>query len=205
MKKLLPLLTCLSIAACGSDSADSPTPPTPPVEAPELKADICYLIVTTKGDMTLAIDLTNVPVTGQNFKTYADSGFYQETLFHRTISNFMVQGGGLTTGLVSKPGNDPIINEASVGISNSRGTIAMARTNDPNSATSQFFINVLDNPQLDASASNDGYAVFGQVVAGMDIADQISIVATHTTGGRQNVPVDEIVINSLTEISCPVN
>jgi peptidyl-prolyl cis-trans isomerase A (cyclophilin A) len=198
MKKLFPLLACLTIVACGSESSDSPEPPK---VVPALKADVCYLMSTTKGDMTLATDLTNMPVTGQNFKEYVDTGFYTATLFHRTINNFMIQGGGFTTGLVLKPTNDPIINEASVGISNERSTIAMARTANPNSATSQFFINVLDNPHLDASASSAGYAVFGQVISGMEVADQISIV---TTQGN-NIPVDEILINSVVEISCPTS
>ncbi|QQX82182.1 peptidylprolyl isomerase [Shewanella sp. KX20019] len=198
MKKMFPLLACLTITACGSDSSDTPEPPT---VVPALKADVCYLMSTNKGDMTLAIDLTNTPVTGQNFKDYVDSGFYDGTLFHRTINNFMIQGGGFTTGLVSKPTNDPIINEASVGISNERNTIAMARTTNPDSATSQFFINVLDNPHLDASASNAGYAVFGQVISGMDIADQISIVPTL----GNDVPVDEITIDTVAEVSCPTS
>ncbi|PKG72701.1 peptidylprolyl isomerase [Shewanella sp. GutCb] len=198
MKKLFPLLACLTIVACGSESSDSPEPPK---VVPELKADVCYLMSTTKGDMTLAVDLTNMPVTGQNFKEYVDTGFYNATLFHRTINNFMIQGGGFTTGLVFKPTNDPIINEASVGISNERGTVAMARTDNPNSATSQFFINILDNPHLNASAASAGYAVFGQVISGMEVADQISIV---TTQGN-DTPVDEILINSVVEISCPTS
>ncbi|MCL1058162.1 peptidylprolyl isomerase [Shewanella gelidimarina] len=201
MKKLFPLLACLTIVACGSESSDSPDIPEPPKVVPELKADVCYLMSTTKGDMTLAIDLTNMPVTGKNFKEYVDSSFYNGTLFHRTINNFMIQGGGFTTGLVFKPTNDPIINEASVGISNDRSTVAMARTDNPNSATSQFFINVLDNPHLNASASSAGYAVFGQVISGMEVADQISIV---TTQGN-DIPVDEILINSVVEISCPTS
>ncbi|WOT03774.1 peptidylprolyl isomerase [Shewanella youngdeokensis] len=204
MKRFLPLLTCLIITACGSGSDDSskPTPIIEP-EVPTLSADVCYLMSTTKGDISLAIDLTNTPITGNNFKDYVDSDFYAGTLFHRAINNFMIQGGGLTSGLVTKAANDPIINEASVGISNERGTIAMARTSAPDSATSQFFINVLDNPHLDASDSSDGYAVFGKVISGMDIADAISIVDTHAVSGRVDVPVTEILITSVTEMSCP--
>lgn len=201
MKKLFPLLACLAITACGSDSSDSPVLPEPPKVVPELKVDVCYLMSTTKGDMTLAIDLTNMPITGQNFKEYVETDFYNATLFHRAINNFMIQGGGFTTGLVLKPTNDPIINEASVGISNDRGTIAMARTDNPNSATSQFFINVLDNPHLNASASSAGYAVFGQVISGIEVADQISIV---TTKGN-DTPIKEILINSVVKISCPTS
>ncbi|ABZ76913.1 peptidyl-prolyl cis-trans isomerase cyclophilin type [Shewanella halifaxensis HAW-EB4] len=199
MNKTLPLLLCFSLTACGGSDSNETAPP--PIQAPELQADICYLMSTTMGDMTLAIDLTNMPITGNNFKNYADDGFYTDTLFHRTINNFVIQGGGFTSGLVAKPSNDPIINEANVGISNKRGTIAMARTNAPDSATTQFFVNVLDNPQLDASSSNYGYAVFGKVIDGMDVVDQISIVKT----GVNDVPLSEILINSVIETSCSSN
>ena len=117
------------------------------------------------------------------------------------IALSIVQAGGFTSGLIHKPGNDPIVNEADVGISNKRGTIAMARTNAPDSATSQFFINVLDNPQLDATAASYGYAVFGKVLQGMDVVDQISIVQTDSN----DVPKTEVIINSLTETDCAVN
>ncbi|GIU48062.1 peptidyl-prolyl cis-trans isomerase [Shewanella sairae] len=200
MNKVYPLLLCLGLSACGGDS-DS-TPPTPPVEPPKLQADVCYKMSTTMGDITLAIDLTNMPITGKNFKDYVDSEFYNGTLFHRVAYNFVVQGGGFTSGMVAKPGNDPIINEADAGISNERGTIAMARTSNPNSATSQFFINVLDNPQLDASSSSYGYAVFGKVVEGIEVVDQINIA---DTGSNDEVPVSEILINSVAEITCPTN
>ncbi|MCL1137151.1 peptidylprolyl isomerase [Shewanella pneumatophori] len=199
MNKLLPAFLCLGLAACGgsdSDSADI----TPPKEIPDLQADACYSMATNMGEITLAIDLTNMPITGKNFKGYVDDGFYGGTLFHRVAHNFVIQGGGFTTGMVAKPGNDPIVIEADVGISNERGTIAMARTSNPNSATSQFFINVLDNPQLDASSSSYGYAVFGKVVEGIEIVDQINIV--DTVDGSE-VPVNEVVINSVTEASCP--
>ncbi|GIU19762.1 peptidylprolyl isomerase [Shewanella sp. MBTL60-007] len=200
MNKAIPLLLCVSLTACGgSDGENTETPP--PAQAPDLQADVCYLMSTTMGDITLAIDLTNMPITGSNFKTYADENFYNGTLFHRTINNFVIQGGGFTSGLVAKPGNDPITNEANVGISNERGTIAMARTNAAHSATSQFFINVLDNPQLDASSSSYGYAVFGKVLQGMDVVDQISIVDTDSA----DVPTTEIIINTLIETSCAID
>ncbi|MGS0680789.1 peptidylprolyl isomerase [Shewanella sp. 125m-7] len=199
MKKTLPLLLCLALTACGG--SDSTETPPPPVQAPKLQADVCYIMSTTMGDMTLAIDLTNMPVTGNNFKDYVDSDYYPGTLFHRSINNFVIQGGGFNTGLVAKPGNEPIVNEANVGISNERGTIAMARTNAPDSATTQFFVNVLDNPQLDASGSNYGYAVFGKIIKGMDVVDQISIVNT----GVNDVPLSEILINSVIETSCASN
>ncbi|WP_299806308.1 peptidylprolyl isomerase [uncultured Shewanella sp.] len=201
MNKATPLLLCITLSACGGSDADNSEITQPPIQAPELQADICYLMSTTMGDITLAIDLTNMPITGENFKSYADDSFYTGTIFHRTINNFVIQGGGFTSGLVHKPANDPIVNEADVGISNERGTIAMARTNAPDSATTQFFINVLDNPQLDSTDTNFGYAVFGKVLQGMDIVDQISIVDTNSN----DVPKVEIVINSLTETSCAVN
>jgi len=200
MRKFFSVIACLTMAACGSDS-DTSTP-TPPLEVPELSVDQCYIMSTTKGNMVLAIDLTNVPITGQNFQQYVDTGFYADTLFHRAVNNFVIQGGGFTSGLVPKTTNAPIKNEASVGFSNLRGTIAMARTNASDSATSQFFINVLDNTQLDASADQAGYAVFGQVIDGMEIADQISIVDTRSFNSLSNVPVDDIVIQSVEETDC---
>lgn len=203
-----------TLTACGGGDGDSTLvpppvtqPPVTPPEQPLLAADVCYLMNTTKGDITLAIDLTNTPITGKNFKQYVDKSFYDGTLFHRTINNFMIQGGGLTKGLVGKPGDAPIKNEASVGFSNERGTIAMARTSNPDSATSQFFINVIDNPLLDHNANTNeaGYAVFGQVVDGFDVMDQISIVPTHTRSGYADTPVSEITINKVTETTCPVS
>ena len=125
---------------------------------------------TSLGDITLAIDTVNTPVTGKNFARYVEAKFYDGTLFHRVIHDFMIQGG--TSGLVGKPGFEPIVNEACVGFTNERGTIAMARTHAPNSATSQFFINTLDDPHLDQSASSYGYAVFGKVIIGMEVVDQ---------------------------------
>ncbi|ABV87267.1 peptidylprolyl isomerase [Shewanella pealeana] len=201
MNKAIPLLFCMTLAACGGSETDNVEIPQPPIQAPNLQADICYQMSTTMGDILLAIDLTNMPITGQNFKSYADEGFYTGTLFHRTINNFVIQTGGFTSGLVYKPGNEPIVNEADIGISNKRGTIAMARTSAADSATTQFFINVLDNPQLDATDANYGYAVFGKVLQGMDVVDQISIVETDSN----DVPKTEIIINSLTESSCMVN
>lgn len=187
--------------ACGggSDSTAPEIPETPLV----FKADTCYLMSTSMGDIELAIDMTNTPLTGKNFKQYVDKGFYDGTLFHRAVNNFVIQGGGFTTGLEVKATDAPIKNEASVGFSNDRGTLAMARTSVSDSATSQFFINVLNNPQLDYSASSDGYAVFGKVISGMEVVDQISIAPVHSVNGFNNVPMNDILIQAVTVMNCP--
>ena len=198
------LVLAAVLTACGGGSDDSgstpPPPITPPTPAPELAQDYCYTLSTSMGDITLAIDATNTPITGENFKQYVDTGFYDGLIFHRVIHQFMVQGGGFTPDLVKKETLDPIENEASVGISNLRGTIAMARTSAPNSATSQFFINSVDNEFLDKANASDGigYAVFGQVIDGIEIIDQIDIVDTNN-----DIPVEDIVINSIAEMTCP--
>ena len=200
------LVLAAVLTACGGGSDDSgstpPPPITPPTPAPELAQDYCYTLSTSMGDITLAIDATNTPITGENFKQYVDTGFYDGLIFHRVIHQFMVQGGGYTPDLVQKETLDPIENEASVGISNLRGTIAMARTSSPNSATSQFFINSVDNEFLDKANASDGvgYAVFGQVIDGIEIIDQIDIVDTNP---NNDIPVEDIVINSIAEMTCP--
>ena len=141
-------------------------------------------------------------MTVDNFIKYADSGFYDGTIFHRVISHFMIQGGGFTAAMEKKPTNEPIINEANNGLSNKRGTIAMARTSDPHSATAQFFINVQDNMNLDytgqAGPGGWGYAVFGRVTEGMDVVDDIRFVETTTKGPFADVPVEPVVIESVT-------
>ncbi|SQH75476.1 Peptidyl-prolyl cis-trans isomerase [Shewanella benthica] len=197
------LVLAAVLTACGGGSDDSgstPPPTTPPTPAPELAQDYCYTLSTSMGDITLAIDATNTPITGENFKQYVDTGFYDGLIFHRVIHQFMVQGGGFTADLVQKETRDPIKNEASVGMSNLRGTIAMARTSAANSATSQFFINSVDNAFLDKANALDGYgyAVFGQVIDGIEIIDQIDIVDTNN-----EIPVEDIVINSIAEMTCP--
>lgn len=212
MKKLLlSLVIGSTLVACGggSDSADT-SPPTP-TPVPDLAADVCYLMDTSMGAVKLAVDLTNMPITGQNFKQYVDEGFYDGMIFHRVISQFMAQTGGFTPGLVYKTGRDPIVNESNVGISNTRGTLAMARTSAANSATSQFFINSVDNDFLDKEHASDGvgYAVFGKVIEGLeDVIDQIDIVDTGTAkdpngNNFSDVPVEDIVINSIAETICP--
>lgn len=162
-------------------------------------------IETTLGSFVVELFPDAAPVTVQNFQQYVSDGFYAGTLFHRVIPNFVIQGGGFTAGLVEKQTRPPIVNEARRSAPNVRGTIAMARTDDPNSATSQFFINVVDNGALDPTLTNPGYAVFGIVVEGMDVVDTIAGVRTRTAdNGFQDVPVTDVVILSATGETGPV-
>ncbi len=154
-------------------------------------------IQTTLGDIALELDAVAAPVSVKNFLEYVNDGYYDGTIFHRVIKGFMIQGGGLTAKMHSKPGNDPIVNEASNGLKNKRGTIAMARTADPDSATSQFFINHADNTFLDYTGPTPdriGYAVFGKVTEGMDVVDKIAAVKTGSKGMHGDVPVEPVVI-----------
>jgi len=150
---------------------------------------------TTMGDIVIELDEEKAPVTVKNFLGYVERGFYEGTIFHRVISGFMIQGGGLTEDMQEKSTGAAIVNEASNGLKNDRGTIAMARTPNPNSATSQFFISVVNNDFLNYTGpANPGYAVFGKVVEGMDIVDKIAAVKT-TTRGSTDVPVEPVIIN----------
>ena len=162
--------------------------------APQVK------IETNMGDITVELNEKAAPKTVANFLAYVKSGFYKNTLFHRVIPNFMIQGGGFVSGMDEKDTRAPIPIESRNGLSNARGTIAMARTNDPNSATSQFFINVKDNHFLNASASRDGYGytVFGKVIAGMNTVDAIARVKTHSVGYFDDVPIRDVVIKKMT-------
>ncbi|WP_337877998.1 peptidylprolyl isomerase [Caldimonas sp.] len=155
---------------------------------------------TTHGDIVIQLDAAQAPKTVENFLGYVRAGHYDGTIFHRVIDGFMIQGGGFTPDMVQKPTRAPIPLESRNGLSNLRGTIAMARTMDPNSATAQFFINVKDNPFLDAANAPDrqGYAVFGRVVAGMDVVDKIKAVRTTNKGPHQNVPVEPVIIRHAT-------
>ena len=161
------------------------------------------LMTTTVGPMTLELDANNAPKTVENFLSYVSSGFYDGTIFHRVINNFMVQGGGFTADMEQKATQAPIENEANNGLKNARGTIAMARTQDPHSATAQFFINVQDNDFLNHTGENMqgwGYAVFGKVTEGEDVLDKIRCVQTGSQAGHQDVPVEPIIIESVTVI-----
>jgi peptidyl-prolyl cis-trans isomerase A (cyclophilin A) len=156
-------------------------------------------IITTNGNIEIELDPVKAPISTKNFLAYVDKGFYTNTIFHRVIPGFMVQGGGFTTQMSQKPTEAPIRNEASNGLHNVRGTLSMARTNDPNSATSQFFINVADNAFLDPGR-DAGYAVFAKVVKGMDVVDVIVNSQTTTKQGMQNVPIDPVLIKSAKRI-----
>jgi peptidyl-prolyl cis-trans isomerase B (cyclophilin B) len=160
------------------------------------------LIKTTKGDIKLALNEETTPVTTANFLQYVRDGFYDGTIFHRVIEGFMIQGGGLTTEMEACKTNAPVVNEAKTAKKNLRGSIAMARTTDPHSATAQFFINLADNAFLNFSAENAqgfGYCVFGEVVEGMDIVDSIAKVKTGNKRGHGDVPLEDILITSITE------
>ena len=153
-------------------------------------------LTTNLGDIVVELNAAKAPKTVDNFLQYVKAGHYDGTVFHRVIENFMIQGGGFTPDLKEKPTRAPIAREARNGLSNSRGTLAMARTSDPNSATAQFFINVQDNTFLDAAKSPDGngYAVFGKVVSGMDVVDRIRVVQTGNRGPYQSVPLQPVTI-----------
>ena len=155
------------------------------------------ILETTKGKIVLQLDAKKAPVTVGNFKDYVESGHYDGTIFHRVIPGFMIQGGGFTPDMRQKPVKDPIKNEADNGLKNKRGTIAMARTPTPHSATAQFFINTEDNSFLDHKSKDIkgwGYAVFGKVIEGMDVVDSIASVKTGIKGGHRDVPVEPVVI-----------
>lgn len=155
---------------------------------------------TNLGNITIELDHERTPKTAENFLTYAKNGFYDGTIFHRVINGFMIQGGGFDTKMQQKKTAASIQNEANKSNANKRGTIAMARTSDPHSATAQFFINVADNDFLNFSSESPngwGYCVFGKVVEGMDIVDNIKKVSTTNRSGHQNVPVEDIVIEKM--------
>jgi cyclophilin family peptidyl-prolyl cis-trans isomerase len=175
-----------------------------PSFAEEDKAmDNVVLMKTNKGDIKIKLNADKAPVSVQNFLTYVNEGFYDGTIFHRVITNFMIQGGGFNLDFTQKKTHDPIKNEADNGLKNTRGTIAMARTSDPDSATAQFFINLVDNSFLDfksATPSGYGYAVFGEVIDGMDVVDAIAASRTATKDGYNDVPVEPIQITSVTVV-----
>ena len=183
----LVLAATLALSATASDASDAER------NAPRVR------LKTSAGDIVIELAPDKAPKTVANFLQYVKDKHYDGTVFHRVIDGFMIQGGGYTAELNKKPTRGPIPLEADNGLKNDRYTIAMARTSDPNSATSEFFINVADNARLNApNPDGHGYAVFGKVVAGMDVVDKIRAVRTGTQGGMQNVPLDPITIQSAT-------
>ena len=155
---------------------------------------------TNYGTIEMELDKEKAPKTVANFEQYVKDGFFDGTIFHRVINGFMIQGGGFEPGMKQKPTREPIINEAANGLSNLTGTIAMARTSDPHSATAQFFININDNKFLDHTAPSGqgwGYAVFGKVTNGMDVVNSIKEVATGNNAGHQDVPVEDVIIEKM--------
>lgn len=162
-----------------------------------------FVFETNYGSFTVELDFANAPISSKNFQNYADSGFYDGTIFHRVINDFMIQGGGFEPGLKQKSTEESIENEANNGLSNKLGTLAMARTADPHSASSQFFINVSDNFFLDhkdTSSQGWGYAVFGKVVEGMDTINKIKACKTGSQLGHQDVPEEDVLISSVKRI-----
>jgi cyclophilin family peptidyl-prolyl cis-trans isomerase len=158
------------------------------------KMDTIVVLVTSMGNIEIELATKEAPVTTENFLSYVEQDFFDGTIFHRVIPGFMIQGGGFAPNGTQKPTGDPIVLESDNGLKNKRGTIAMARTSDPNSATSQFFINLVDNAFLDKSQGNDGYAVFGEVIEGMEVVDAIEGVKTSTRGYYENWPEEDVVI-----------
>lgn len=172
-----------------------PAKPETPTPATPTKEKLVYVkLKTSMGEITLELNGEKAPISVENFLKYTDSGFYDGTIFHRVMDGFMVQGGGFTPDMKQKPTNAPIKNEWKNGLKNKTGTVAMARTQIADSATSQFFINVADNDFLDSARDGAAYAVFGKVVAGMDVVNRIKGVPTTNMGGHQNVPATPVVI-----------
>ncbi len=163
----------------------------------------CYQLVTSMGNIDIAVDERLAPITAANFKQYVADEFYNGTVFHRVVKDFVVQGGGFTPDYKAKETRSPIKNESYNRLLNYRGRIAMARTNDPDSATSQFYFNTTDNNELDLRSGFDGYAVFGGVIAGMDVVDAMNNVDVGSQSGLTNVPTTAITLDSVAAMDCP--
>lgn len=189
MKRLSLLCAALALATAGLSGCRS--------HPANGTSGTLVIVKTSLGDFKIQLDPDKAPLTVANFLSYVDKSFYDDTIFHRVIPGFMIQGGGLTRDMVEKPTGAPVQNESSNGLKNDRGTIAMARRNDPNSATVQFFINTVDNPALNSPAGG-GYTVFGKVIEGMDTVDRIKNVPTgRASNGMMNVPQTPVLIQSI--------
>jgi peptidyl-prolyl cis-trans isomerase A (cyclophilin A) len=192
----------LLLLAQAATPAAPPRPSPAPLAGPLVALDVVRA-GKALGTIKIALDRAKAPTTVENFLTYVREGHYDGTIFHRVIDGFMIQGGGFTPTMVEKPTHAPIQNEARNGLRNLRGTIAMARTSDPNSATAQFYINLRDNHRLDFGIGGAGYAVFGRVIEGMEVVDRIAALPTTTRGGYQDVPEMSVVIKRARELSAP--
>jgi len=198
----MPLIALVLALAQAATSAPTPAPaatPKPVPSGPFVALDVTQGRAAL-GTIVIALNKEKAPISVENFLQYVRAGHYDGTVFHRVMPNFMIQGGGYTPELVEKPTRPPIQNEARNGIRNSRGTVSMARTSDANSATSQFFINVRDNHRLDFGIGGAGYAVFGEVVEGLEIADKISNTPTMVRGQHENAPQTSVVIKKAREL-----
>ena len=188
-------------------TAETPTAANETTETENSTVENSFVkINTNQGSFIVELNGQKAPITVKNFLNYVNEGFYSQTLFHRIIPGFMIQGGGFTTDFDQKPTQSPIKNEADNGLKNLRGTIAMARTMDPNSASAQFFVNLANNDFLDyrsATPQGWGYAVFGKVVEGMDVVDTISKVKTASRAGHEDVPVENVIIESIEVVPAP--
>jgi peptidyl-prolyl cis-trans isomerase A (cyclophilin A) len=187
------LLAALGLAVCSAQSDEKPAAPA----AAPIGDHPVVTVKTSLGSFDLELDAKRAPGTVENFLQYVDSGFYDGTVFHRVIPGFMIQGGGFDAAMKQKPTRAPIKNEAANGVKNETGTAAMARTNDPNSATAQFFINLVDNEFLNHGSRDFGYAVFARVSSGMDVVQKIAAAPTGSRGGHQNVPLEAVTIESI--------
>jgi cyclophilin family peptidyl-prolyl cis-trans isomerase len=197
---LFALLLGATLSTTGCGTKESGKQPVSPRPAAGQAANPKVLIETSKGNITIELLTDKAPVTVKNFLGYVNSGFYNGTVFHRVIPDFMIQGGGMLPDMSEKPNGAPIMNEANNGLHNLRGTLAMARTNDPHSATSQFFINVADNEFLNhrgQSFEGWGYAVFGRVVSGMEVADAIAAEPRGNQGMHEDVPLQPVIMKQL--------
>jgi len=197
------LIACSALLLAGAAASFAQTPrEEAAAPAEEEMVNPKVLLKTSMGDIVIELLADKAPVTVENFLSYVDDGFYDGTIFHRVIGSFVIQGGGFTPDMVRKPTKQPIVNESDNGLSNKRGTIAMARLSDPNSATSQFYINVQDNPSLDRTANKPGYCVFGKVAEGMDVIDEMRQVRTAPKPPLpRDVPVETITLISATRIT----
>lgn len=199
MKRGFSIFVATAVAAAAVVLGQVPST-TPPAATPAAGNPVA-VISTSLGDFTVELFKDRAPVSVENFLQYAREGFYEGTIFHRVVRRYVVQGGGYDAALKEKPTRGPILNEATNGLRNLRGTLAMARTRALRSATSQFYINLSDNRELDHrgfTPSDYGYAVFGRVLSGMEVVDQIGMVPTQTAGGMEDVPVTPVIIKSVT-------